>query len=142
MGRLDFFDSFDLSDRRTLAKMHSHFYAAESYELIIEEGSTDSAFFILLSGQVQVTMQEKETPLAHLLPGDFFGEVAFLTDTPRTCSIEAEKTSIVLRVDRKLMGLLRAEVREKIKDKIIEKLVDRLQQMNASMAKMDKTVRN
>lgn len=138
MSRLDFFDLFSDAEKKRLTQLHSHFYAAEAGELIIQEGSTDSAFYILLSGKVFVTLDDKETPLAELLPGEFFGEVAFLTDTARTCNIEAESTAILLRVDKKLMAILDAPVREKIKDKIIEKLVARLQTMNASMAKLDK----
>ncbi|WP_130472481.1 cyclic nucleotide-binding domain-containing protein, partial [Candidatus Magnetaquicoccus inordinatus] len=59
--------------------------------------------------------------------GEFFGEMAFLTNEPRQTSVVAIDDSVVaLQVDQDLMKRLSAEIREKVKDQIITKLIERL----------------
>lgn len=57
-------------------------------ETVIREGQPTEAFFILVSGHVQVTRKGK--PTARLGPGDFFGEIGMLDRGPATATVVAE----------------------------------------------------
>ncbi len=64
-------------------------------DTIIREGDTDSNFFLIRSGRVKVSTQNKKNPknpviLGTLGEGSFFGEVSMLTHKPRTATITAE----------------------------------------------------
>lgn len=132
--RLALFKRFSPAEKMRIAALHNHFCVFRKGEDIVREGSIEPFFFILLSGRVHVTKKGGSTHLATLEPEDFFGEISFVTSTPRTASVSAEEESIAMRVDESMMEKLDAETREKIKDKIIEKLAERLDRMNALFA--------
>ncbi len=134
--RLDFFDDFSLGERRRIVNFNSHFLIYNKGEYVIKEKSNQTSFFILLSGTVSVTKGEESLPITRFDPGEFFGEISFLTHTHRTANVIADDTVIVMRVDKELLDELKAEIREKIKDKIIDKLVTRLDFMNDAYAKL------
>jgi len=54
---------------------------------VLTEGLSGPDFFIILEGQADVLVDGKA--VAHLGPGDFFGEVAALDGKERTASIKA-----------------------------------------------------
>lgn len=58
---------------------------------IIEQGQKGDAFYVICSGRVRVfrTDRGQRNDLASLEEGAFFGEVALLSDSPRTASVEA-----------------------------------------------------
>lgn len=126
LDKIDFFSEFNPGEKNMIADTRSRFVAAEPEEMIIEQGKTDSAFYILLHGSARVCLSENNKNLATLKPGDFFGEVSFLTRTPRTSHVIANETCIMFRFDKQVMAGLPPITREKIKDKIIAKLVNLL----------------
>ena len=130
LNKLDFFSAFNPGEKNMIVDTRSRFVAAEPGEKIITQGERDSAFYILLHGKAEVSLQENDKVLAQLHPGDFFGEVSFLTQTPRTSNVIAADTCILFRFDKKLMNSLPPLTREKIKDKIIAKLVHLLAEKN------------
>lgn len=68
-------------------------------EHIIREGENGSEVFVLESGRVQVyqTVKGKTIDRREMGPGEVFGEMAILTDSPRTASVIALE-DCVLRV--------------------------------------------
>ena len=64
---------------------------AEPGDLLIEQGSQGDSFFVICSGSAKVFRTDDGTrrELAALEEGAFFGEMALLSDTPRTASVEA-----------------------------------------------------
>jgi CRP-like cAMP-binding protein len=61
-------------------------------DVILREGEEAVGFYVVSSGQLEVVKDlggSKETVLATLGPGDFFGETALLDGYPRTASIRA-----------------------------------------------------
>ncbi len=78
----------DLDDRvrRRLAEVGKRrTYGAD--EVIVKEGSTGTALYIILSGRARVE-RESQT-LGELAPGDFFGELALIEEHPRSATVVA-----------------------------------------------------
>jgi len=136
LDQLDFFREFTDEEKKAFVAFRNHIVSCDPGEQLIEEGDTDASFFILLWGNVDIVKKNVPNPIARFGPGEFFGEIAFLTNTPRTTSVTAETKVVAIMVDQKLLGELNAETREKIKDRIIEKLVERLNNMNNLFANM------
>jgi CRP-like cAMP-binding protein len=57
-------------------------------DTVTAEGQGGVGFFVIESGEARVTIGGKDRRT--LGPGDYFGEVALLTDSPRTATIKAE----------------------------------------------------
>ncbi len=76
-------------------------------EFIIRQGDVDDSMFIVSSGRVKVTKtgdQGKEVVLAHLTDGAFFGEMALLSESPRTASVIAEEETLLFQVSRETLS--------------------------------------
>jgi CRP-like cAMP-binding protein len=57
-------------------------------DTVTTEGQGGVGFFVIEDGEARVTIHGDER--RRLGPGDYFGEVALLTDRPRTATITAE----------------------------------------------------
>lgn len=76
-------------------------------EVIIRQGDVDDSMFIVSSGRVKITKtgdQGKEVVLAHLTDGAFFGEMALLSESPRTASVIAEEETLLFQVSREVLA--------------------------------------
>ena len=131
LNKVPFFKDFTSHERERVVDNKATFFVANEGEYIIEQGTLDTAFYILMSGSARVSLEGKDDQvLAKMGPGDFFGEIAFLENSARTTNVIANELCIMLRVDRRLLGTLSAEIREKFKDQIIRKLVAMVNQSN------------
>lgn len=124
LNEVPFFAKFSTYEKKRVAGNHASFEHHRSGSQLIREGSTDTSFFILLTGSVSVVKQG--AVIINLGAGEFFGEMAFLTNAPRNTTVVAQDEVLAVRVDQELLKRLSAEIREKIKDQIINKLVERL----------------
>lgn len=73
-------------------------------EVVFRQGELGSSLFLILAGEVAVLAEPpKGSPreLARLRPGAFFGEMALLTNGPRSATVLAQKPSDFLEVSRK-----------------------------------------
>ena len=69
-------------------------------EVIIDEGEASEALFLLVSGQVVV--ERAESPVAILGAGSHFGEMALLSQRPRSATVKARTGCTVLVLERPL----------------------------------------
>ena len=78
-------------------------------EVIIAEGQIEEAFYIVLSGVLQVITRDQagEMLLGRFPAGSLFGEVGFFDGAPRTATVRAELSANVLRVSREAFERLR-----------------------------------
>jgi len=57
--------------------------------VIIKEGDTGDKFYIIVTGKIKITKKGKETSNSPLHEGDYFGEIALMTDEPRKATLSA-----------------------------------------------------
>ena len=113
LGRVDLFSGLD---RVTLAKLATRLtpVAFTSGAVVFCAGDAGDAFYLVVRGTVGVYAPDTdgagERRLAHLGPGAPFGEMALLTNSPRSATIRAETDSQVLRLERAhFLDLVRRE---------------------------------
>ncbi|GAA3922221.1 cyclic nucleotide-binding domain-containing protein [Litoribacillus peritrichatus] len=71
-----------------------HLRTYQNNEVIFRQGETGIGAALILSGQVNITSNDKT--LATLGSGDFFGEVALVVDEPRTANaVTTENTEVI-----------------------------------------------
>lgn len=86
-------------------------FNTERYEqgaTIIQEGERGEKFYIVIRGKVEVLKrvvdgegQAEDTAVAVLEDGDHFGEIALLQNVPRTATIKALSSCVVISLQRK-----------------------------------------
>jgi len=72
-------------------------------ELIFSEGDPADAFYVVLSGQVQIVKggsREESRLMAILSPGDFFGEMGLVEDQPRLAAAAMLTRGVLLRMGK------------------------------------------
>ena len=129
LEKVPMFRQFKPHEREKIVA-HAHFYHAMQKDQIIEQGTLDTSFYVLMSGKADVFIDGVEGSVAEISPGEFFGELSFLLNRPRSSTVKATKESVLIRLDRQLLGKLNADIREKIKDQIIVKLANLLEFKN------------
>lgn len=71
--------------------------------VIVRQGDAGDTLYIVQSGRVRVvqeTEDDEEIVLTSLHPGDVFGEISLLKNTPRAATVRASRSTRVLRLDR------------------------------------------
>jgi CRP-like cAMP-binding protein len=82
---------------------------ASAGQVLVQPKTAGSGLFVVEEGTVVVERDGREIELG---PGQFFGELALLTDTPRTARVRARTDALLLAISREEFGkLLEAEPR-------------------------------
>jgi CRP-like cAMP-binding protein len=92
-------------------------------EVLIREGETGDLFFVLVKGSAEVRKGRRR--IAMLGAGDFAGEIALLTDAPRTATVTTTSPVTALRATRKGFSAL-LETSPRIQQKVLKALAGRL----------------
>lgn len=77
-------------------------------EAVIREGEKGESFYVVAEGSLKVgrAVDGREVDLARLGEGHFFGEMALLSDAPRSATVTAETDAELLELDRPLLESL------------------------------------
>ncbi len=83
-------------------------------EVVFAEGSTGSEMYLIHRGKVLLSVRQNEaqqTPLVVLNPGDFFGEMALVDDSPRSATASAieDDTELIVMDRTRFLFLVRQQ---------------------------------
>jgi CRP-like cAMP-binding protein len=92
-------------------------------EELIREGEPGRQFFVLLEGEAEVRRDGPE--INRMEPGDFFGEIALLSDRPTTAAVETSAESRLLVIAPPDFRQLHEDM-PLLQMKVIQALADRL----------------
>lgn len=77
-------------------------------QILFQEGDRGDAFYIILSGSVDVVAQKINKHLATLGEGSFFGELSLMLGIPRTATVIAKEETLLFTIsDKRFKRLLR-----------------------------------
>lgn len=130
LQRVRLFEDMDQRELRSLASSFKErtFGAGDT---VATEGAGGVGFFIIEDGEAKVTLRGEEK--ARLGPGDYFGELALITEGRRTASIVAE-------TDLRCYGLTSWEFRPLVESnasiawKLLQALAKQLREARAETA--------
>ncbi len=122
MAKVPLFSRCSKSELRRIAQIADE-VDLRAGRTLTKEGTRGREFFILLEGTADVRSNTRL--LASLRAGDFLGEIALLTDVPRTATVTAITPIRALVItDRAFRELLRTS--PAIQGKILEAVAERL----------------
>jgi CRP-like cAMP-binding protein len=122
ISRVPLFEGCSQSELARIAAITVQVEVPEG-EVMIREGEPGEDFFVLVEGTAEVRRGKRR--VATLGAGDFVGEIALLTDAPRTATIRATSPVSTLRATRRGFSAL-LETSPGIQRKIRKALADRL----------------
>jgi CRP/FNR family transcriptional regulator, cyclic AMP receptor protein len=128
LARCPFFAGLSRRDLLELAKV-SEDMEVEEGKVLTREGQSGSEFFVIVDGEVSVTKNGQE--IRTLGPGDFFGEIALLEDTPRTATVVAKTPLRFFVLTRRSFRSLLAHQPE-LEQKVLAALEERVRATSES----------
>ncbi|MGZ6140338.1 MAG: Crp/Fnr family transcriptional regulator [Myxococcaceae bacterium] len=102
--------------------------------VLFHEGEAGKEMFVLQAGRVVITKTVRDTVqiLASLGPGEFFGEMALISNRPRNATATVDEPARVLVIDPKTFeGMIRGN--SEIAVRMIKKLAERLDAADAQI---------
>jgi CRP-like cAMP-binding protein len=128
-GQLPAFASLSTAERQGLAAQTLVSQAPEG-TVILRKGETSDAAYFIIDGRVVAGWDEEGgyRPLETLNAGDFFGEIAAITGSPRTANVVAEEPTTVLQVPAKVLREMMAN--PQLNRLFLSKMTERMVRMN------------
>jgi CRP-like cAMP-binding protein len=122
LGKVPLFAGLSKRDLQRVARIADEIDLREG-KALISEGDAGRQFFILLDGSADV--RRKGRKVNTMTPGDFFGEIALLSDRMTTASVTTTEPSRALVITRaSFRSLLRDEPAVQLK--VLQALADRV----------------
>jgi len=78
----------------------------DSEQIIYKQGDIGSSLYIVLDGNVRVFITDNEgkhIPIAKLTDNEFFGEMSFLSDTPRSATVQAIENTLLCEISANIL---------------------------------------
>ena len=124
LKKVPLFADCSKTELRALAKTADEIDLREG-TVMTREGRPGREFFVLVDGSALVS--KKGRKVAELKGGDWFGEIALLTDTPRTATVTATSgVDVLVITDRRFKTVV--ETMPSIALKVLSSVSDRLTQ--------------
>lgn len=88
--------------------------AVKQWSVVVKQGDHGDTMYLILEGELRVRLQTggRETILATLGPGDFFGDISLFDHGPRSADVVANVDSTVLKISAGGFEKLAAEAPE------------------------------
>jgi serine/threonine protein kinase len=135
LRRLEFFRRFTDVDLWQVLRI-AEWVKCKPGDTIIREGDVGTAFFILVSGEVKVTKQDKILNI--LGTGDCFGEMAYVgsRNLPRTASVIAADAVTAVKVGPDALSHATQTCAHAFDSAFLELLVSRLEAANIRLSSL------
>ena len=100
LAQVTYFQNFtDLELRKLIEVGYRKRLSAQ--EFLFREGDSGDAFYIILSGSVEVFVEKIDKYLTTLSTGNFLGELALMLGVPRTASVRGKEDTILFVIHQK-----------------------------------------
>ena len=130
LSNIPFFPSLDTVERDKLTDAAT-LHGFKAGEMIISEGDPGRSIYVVLNGRVKVFLRDyhgSELELDVLNKSEFFGEISLLTGKPRSASVAALDSTMVMELSFDSMRKLVQE-NPAVKDVLLEHYVNRLKKI-------------
>lgn len=94
-----FLDSLSLEEMAKFIEVGQHMSVDMGW-VVIRRGEEGRAFYVVIEGELEVLGPDDRTVIATLGKGDAFGEIALLTDSPRTATVVAKTECQLLMLEK------------------------------------------
>ncbi|WP_155742898.1 mechanosensitive ion channel domain-containing protein [Scytonema sp. UIC 10036] len=134
LRQIKYFGNFSDPELRQLIE-NGYRQRLRTSEVLFRENDPGDAFYIILSGAVEVYVEKINKHLTNLQAGKFFGEISLMLGIPRTASIRAIEETVLFVINQNgFQKLLRdnPELYEQIVEELAknqEELAERQQQL-------------
>ncbi|MCC5602207.1 mechanosensitive ion channel domain-containing protein [Nostoc favosum] len=134
LRQIKYFGNFSDPELRQLIE-NGYRQRLQRSEVLFRENDPGDAFYIILSGAVEVYVEKINKHLTNLQAGNFFGEISLMLGIPRTASIKAIEETVLFAINQNgFQKLLRdnPELYEQIVEELAknqEELAQRQQQL-------------
>ncbi len=147
LSKIPIFKDLSRKEIRSVERiLHKRSYKPD--EVLFNEGDPGVGMYIIEEGRINITIGTEKKLLAVLSNGEFFGEIALLSETPRTATATAKSNCTIFGFFQSdLFGLLETNPRmgNKILHRLAQMIGDRLrfsnlenQQLKQKIAKLEK----
>jgi CRP-like cAMP-binding protein len=129
LHRVPLFHQNSKEEVRSIARLGTE-VEVDAGTTLTEEGHTGREFFLVLDGQARCLVDGRE--VARFERGDFFGELALLSNAPRSATVVSETHMRLLVLDsREFAALLQDN--PKMALKILRRLADRIRELDSAL---------
>ncbi|HEV8657410.1 MAG TPA: DUF1003 domain-containing protein [Thermoanaerobaculia bacterium] len=135
LTNIPLFESLTQEDLLSLARRLENAEFGEA-EVIFRQGDEGSSLFIIEDGAVEISYGEGKSKvlLAHLFPGQYFGELSVFDGAPRSATATTTRRSRMVRLDRDdLVDFVNKNPAAALR--IIAEMSERLRQTNELMSR-------
>jgi small-conductance mechanosensitive channel/CRP-like cAMP-binding protein len=98
LKRIKYFKGFNELDILKVIQI-GYLKSLQRDEILFNEGDPGDAFYIILSGAVEIFTPKIQKRLTILKAGEFLGELSLILGIPRTASVRAIETSILFAIN-------------------------------------------
>ena len=132
LSKIPIFSDLNRKELKAIERiLHQRTYKAG--EIVFNEGDPGVGMYIIVTGHINISLGDGGKLLAVLSNGEFFGEIALLSETPRTATATAAiETQMLGFFQSDLFGLLETNPRtgNKILHRLAQMIADRLRFSN------------
>lgn len=100
LREVTYFENFTNLELRRLIEL-GYRKRLRASEVLFREGDAGNAFYIILSGSVEVVAEKLNKYIKTLKAGQFFGELSLMLGIPRTATVRALEDTIVFVINNK-----------------------------------------
>ncbi len=100
LGSVPFFREALDDKELTILAGHARIHSLDTGEVLISEDRPGHSMFVVIDGELVVTVSGEAEPVARLAKGAIVGEMSLLTGSPRNATVTTAGKAEVLEVDK------------------------------------------